>query len=132
MATSLHEYRADEEGTSIISRSSSTTTTSRSSSTTTTKEEKSEEEREHELDMCIDEYTECIGRKPNRVITDQLSFWLGKVDVQVIIAALQATAEAPNPAWAYTKAILMRCHGEGITDLDGWWQREHRWALYRR
>lgn len=107
------------------------TTTSSSTSTCTTAGARAHarEESQDALDMICDCYIDALGRRPAAIIEDEIAEMMAKgVEPCVIMMALDETAAAPRPSWAYCRAILRACIREGATTAQGWRDRQDRWA----
>ncbi|MDO4385093.1 MAG: hypothetical protein Q4E18_03735 [Clostridia bacterium] len=47
----------------------------------------------------------------------------GGMEPAVIMAAMDAAAQAAAPSWAYARAVIVRCLAEGVLTLDAYNQR---------
>lgn len=47
----------------------------------------------------------------------------GGMEPAVIMAAMDAAAQAAAPSWAYARAVIVRCLAEGVLTLEGYNQR---------
>ena len=81
-----------------------------------------------DMDALADAYCDALGRDrcPRSVMADMIAAMDAGMQPAVIIAALEATIDAPRPSWAYARAILRRCAAEGVYTPDQWAARAAR------
>ena len=79
--------------------------------------------------MLADCYRDTLERRPAGIVLDEMAAFLDQgVEPCVIMMALDETAAAPRPSWAYARAILRGCVRDGATTAQGWHDRQARWA----
>ena len=72
-------------------------------------------------------YRDCFGTLcPPRVQRELNSFLHVGMEEGVILEAMDEASIAPRPSWLYARAILSRCHAEGVHTVDAYYERQIR------
>ena len=126
----------NDKNNDYYNRSSSTTNSSSSSTTTTTIGRDSETTTANSqttingfrfmitqmfMEHFAQDYQDAIGTRPVQVIIKEVRTQLerGEITPQQVSRALQQTAYAPRPSWAYARAIIRRMVRDGeFTEND--------------
>lgn len=91
-----------------MERRTTTTTTSHSlTSSSTTTGDRTDRIRQQDWKILLRDYEQKVNR-PTPYIAQQLLKWYDKMDVNAVLYAINETAGAPRPSWAYCNAILTR------------------------
>lgn len=109
-------------------RETEETSSSTSTSTSTSRDTKSEA-----LELIAEAYLDSIGRRMPSVAVEEC---MGMIDAGMlpatIMLALDETAGAPRPSWAYCRAILAGCLRDGALTPEGYKARNDRWRGRRK
>ena len=126
----------NDKNNDYYNRSSNTTTSSSSTTTTTTSGRDSETTTANSqttinsfrfmitqmfMEHFAQDYQDAIGTRPVQVIIKEVRTQLerGEITPQQVSRALQQTAYAPRPSWAYARAIIRRMVRDGeFTEND--------------
>lgn len=74
--------------------------------------------------ILVQSWYDAMGGKPRPYYSQRVLTWLQEgFDPEVILAAMQATFEAPDPSWRYLEAIMRRCATEGCYQPMQWVNR---------
>ena len=109
-----------QEGTKETNTTTTTTTTATTTTTTTTEEA---------LELIAEAYMDSVGRRMPGIAREEcMGFMDARMAPAVILLALDETAAAPRPSWAYCRAILSACAREGIRTAEDYRARNARWS----
>ena len=85
------------------------------------------------LELIEEVYLDCIGRRMPGIAREETVGFLNEgMSPAVIMLALDETAGAPRPSWAYCRAILAGCLRDGAKTAEDYRARNDRWAGRRR
>lgn len=108
-----------QEGTKETNTTTTTTTTTATTTTTT----------EEALELIAEAYMDSVGRRMPGIAREEcMGFMDARMAPAVILLALDETAAAPRPSWAYCRAILNACAREGVRTAEDYRARNARWS----